>query len=121
MATEFDKKVTEFFRTYQDRGMKKWQGFFLSDHTAMLRKDRQKRAMTYPKKSEMTQEDISKILFKAFSDRYQVSVQLKTRDTDGLFQADIVGFVQGYQDDDLIVINGKSIDLDDINHIELLK
>ena len=52
MSEAFDKKVTEFFRTYQDRGMKKWQGFFLSDHTSTLRKDRQQKAMTYPKKAE---------------------------------------------------------------------
>lgn len=38
MASDFDKKVTEFFRTYQDRGMKKWQGFFLSDHTLAIKK-----------------------------------------------------------------------------------
>ena len=24
MSNEFDKRVEEFFRTYQDRGMKKW-------------------------------------------------------------------------------------------------
>ena len=54
MSEAFDKKVTEFFRTYQDRGMEKWQGFFLSDHTSTLRKDRQQKAMTYPKKAEMS-------------------------------------------------------------------
>ncbi|MFT8882891.1 MAG: hypothetical protein ABF991_05625 [Liquorilactobacillus hordei] len=28
-----------FFRNfYQDRGMRKWQGFFLSDHTQALKK-----------------------------------------------------------------------------------
>ena len=26
MSSEFDKRVEEFFRTYQDRGMKKWAG-----------------------------------------------------------------------------------------------
>ena len=75
MSEAFDKKVTEFFRNYQDRGMKKWQGFFLSDHTSTLRKDRQQKAMTYPKKVEMSAEEVSAVLFKAFSDHYQVSVQ----------------------------------------------
>lgn len=120
MSEAFDKKVTEFFRTYQDRGMKKWQGFFLSDHTSTLRKDRQQKAMTYPKKAEMSAEEVSAVLFKAFSDHYQVSVQLKTRDKEGLYKADIVGFVQGYQDDE-IIINGKAINLDGINHIEMVR
>lgn len=121
MTSDFDKKVTEFFEKYQDRGMKKWQGFFLSDHTSVLRKDYKQRATTYPKKSEMTVEEVSSVLFKAFSDHYKVSVQRKTRNADGLYQADIVGFVQGYEDDNAIYVSNKLIDLDDINHVELLK
>ncbi|MEJ1319580.1 hypothetical protein QY890_01075 [Latilactobacillus sakei] len=34
---EFDPNlVTQFLNQYQDRGMMKWQGFYLSDHTASL-------------------------------------------------------------------------------------
>lgn len=120
MMSDFDKKVTGFFRTYQDRGMKKWQGFFLSDHTLAIKKDSKQKAMTFPKKSEMTQEEISAILLRSFSDHYQVSIQRKTLNDDGLYQADIVGFVQGY-DDNTIIISNNIIELDDINHVELLK
>lgn len=36
---EFDPNlVTQFLNQYQDRGMMKWQGFYLSDHTASLNK-----------------------------------------------------------------------------------
>ena len=37
-----DKVATQFFaHAYHDRGMLKWQGFFLSDHTAALQQHRQ--------------------------------------------------------------------------------
>ncbi|MDF4028935.1 hypothetical protein [Lactobacillus delbrueckii] len=50
MSKEFDQRVTDFFAHYQDRGMKKWAGFFLSDHTAMINKEtRQKRLRTKKK------------------------------------------------------------------------
>ena len=34
----FDAMVADFFANrYFDRGMRKWQGYYLSDHTAVLR------------------------------------------------------------------------------------
>lgn len=36
---EFDPDlVTQFLNQYKDRGMMKWQGFYLSDYTASLNK-----------------------------------------------------------------------------------
>lgn len=120
MSSDFDKKVTEFFRIYQDRGMKKWAGFFLSDHTLKINKDRAKRALVYPKKPTMSEEEISQLLFRAFSDHYYVKVQRKEVDDQGNFKADICGFVEGYQNEQ-IVISGKIIELSDINNVELKK
>lgn len=43
-----DYSQFEEIRHYQDRGMMKWQGFFLSEHTAEMRRDNaQKRYYTY--------------------------------------------------------------------------
>ena len=37
------KVVDQFFEhDYQDRGMTKWQGFYLSDHTVAIKKQRYK-------------------------------------------------------------------------------
>lgn len=33
---QFDQVVADFFAKYQDRGMKKWGGFYLSDHVAKI-------------------------------------------------------------------------------------
>ncbi|KRN10379.1 hypothetical protein [Liquorilactobacillus mali] len=39
---KIDDAFAEYFfkNFYQDRGMRKWQGFFLSDHTQALKKQR---------------------------------------------------------------------------------
>ena len=113
---EFDQILDNFFKTYQDRGMKKWQGFFLSDHTATMNKDNRQRSIIYHKKEPMTVEEVGKILMNAYANHRQVSVQLKELDIEGKVQPDIVGFVQGYQIDE-IVISGIWIDLNNINNV----
>ena len=77
MSSEFDKRVEEFFRTYQDRGMKKWAGFYLSDHTAKINLDKKRRETVYVKKKTMSQKDIRAMLLKSFGEHRKVSVQLK--------------------------------------------
>lgn len=39
--TKVDRHYSQFeeIRLYQDRGMMKWQGFFLSEHTSEIKKD----------------------------------------------------------------------------------
>lgn len=113
---EFDQILDDFFKTYQDRGMKKWQGFFLSDHTATINKDNRQRSIIYHKKKPMTVEEVSKILMNAYANHRQVSVQLKELNIEGKVQPDIIGFVQGYQIDE-IVISGIWIDLNNINNV----
>ena len=115
---DFDRKVEQFFKNYQDRGMKKWAGFFLSDHTLKINKDKAKRAMVYQKKPSMNEDEISQLLFKAFSDHYYVQVQLKELDDDGKLKADICGFVEGYQEQ-LIIISGQKVAIDDINNVTI--
>ncbi|MCX8724525.1 hypothetical protein GYM70_06845 [Lactobacillus panisapium] len=115
---EFDQILDNFFKTYQDRGMKKWQGFFLSDHTAIMKKSNSQRSTINHKKSTMTVEAVSEILMKAYANHRQVSVQLKELDFEGKLQPDIFGFVQGYQVDE-VLISSVWIDLNNINHIDL--
>ena len=94
MSKESDQKVTDFFRTYQDRGMKKWQGFMLSDYTSTVSKIDKKRAQVYEKKKPMSLESISEILMIAYANHRLVSVQLKQVDIDDKFLPDIVGTVE---------------------------
>lgn len=118
MSKEFDKRLDNFFRTYQDRGMKKWQGFMLSDFTSKVGKIDKERAQVYEKKKTMSLESISEILMIAYANRRLVSVQLKQVDIDDKFLPDVVGTVDGYQVDH-VVIAGEWIELEDINNVEI--
>lgn len=118
--SSFNDKVEDFFKHYQDRGMKKWSGFFLSDHSLKINKSNAQRSTVYPKKSEMTQIEVSTTLLQAFSNHYSVSIQLKNIDDNGNFSADIVGFVEGYQDNDTIIVSGQKVNLEEINHVEVM-
>lgn len=121
MSSKFDQRLDDFFKNYQDRGMKKWSGFFLSDHRVKIRKDKEYRSIIYLKLPEMSEIEISKVLFKAFSNNYMVSIQLKTLDEEGDYAANINGFVEGYSDTDIVNISGTNVKLSEINHAEIAK
>lgn len=117
MSKEFDQRVTDFFAHYQDRGMKKWAGFFLSDHTAMINKEtRQKSVLD---QAEMSREECGKVLGLAFGQQEPVAVQLKEVDENGNRPEEIVGFVRGYVED-RVVIDEHIIALCDLRCVLLL-
>ncbi|MEM0563096.1 hypothetical protein WMC37_10065 [Leuconostoc mesenteroides subsp. mesenteroides] len=53
MDQDFSALINNYFQyDYRDRGIKKWRGFFLSDHTSALRKMDQENVYSeksYPK------------------------------------------------------------------------
>lgn len=118
MKNDFNDKVNNFFKNYQDRGMKKWQGFMLSDHIAALNKDKENNAKVYTEKETMSEVEISQVLLQAFANNKVVAVQLKEKTLDKKIQPDIVGLVKGY-DGDKIVIGDNEIELGDINNIQI--
>lgn len=54
----------------------------------------------------------------AYANHRSVSIQLKQVDIDDKFLPDMVGTVDGYQVDH-VVIAGEWIELEDINHVEI--
>ena len=116
--SDFDRKVELFFKNYQDRGMKKWAGFFLSDHTLKINKDQSKQKIVHHKKETMPLVEIGDLLFKAFSEHRYVEIQLKELDGEGEFKDCLSGFVEGYYGS-MIMVSGQKIDLNNINHISL--
>ena len=118
MKNNFNDIVNNFFKNYQDRGMKKWQGFMLSDHIATLNRDKEEKAKVYSEKDTMSEADISQVLLQAFANNKIVSVQLKEKTLDKKIQPDIVGLVKGYERD-RIVIGDTEVELSNINHIEI--
>lgn len=104
-----------FEHDYKDRGMVKWNGYYLSDHTenaskAVALEAHKRNQMAMP---EMSLEDISKILFEAYSKHLQVKVQETTRESDGSVPLIITGFVDGFVDQDIYIAN-KTFSLDNL-------
>ncbi|QIL50698.1 hypothetical protein G7084_04835 [Weissella coleopterorum] len=113
------ERAKHFFENeYQERGMVKWQGYYLSDHTENVLDYTQQRQNKMNQKlmPGMSQEDISKVLFSAYAKKHSVSVQGKEI-VDDLVPAIISGMVKGY-DEDNVYIGSIRIPLESINWIQ---
>ncbi|HAT55804.1 MAG TPA: hypothetical protein DCW31_11325 [Lactobacillus sp.] len=111
--------VKEFFHhDYVDRGMLKWQGYYLSDHTAQLNKQAKKRAEVIQPKTIMTPAEIGQILQSAFANNYAVRLQLYSNASDGHLQPDVVGHIAGYYETQIILEDGQKIDLLNIRNVK---
>lgn len=106
---------------YQDRGILKWDsGFFLSDHTAALRKEKSDREVVWPAKEVMVKEEIDRILYEAKLKNKSVAIQKEEVDEDGLYSPDVIGKIQGF--DELgIYVDGKKVDYDEIRSVEFFE
>lgn len=119
MKKNLNDTVNNFFKNYQDRGMKKWQGFMLSDHIAALNKDKEEKVKVYTEKDTMSEIEASQVLLQAFANHKTVSVQIKEKTLDKKIQPDIIGIVKGYEEDKIIIGNSQ-VELNNINHIEII-
>ena len=84
---QFDLNIVkQFFKyDYRDRGMLKWQGFYLSDHTAALKKtSNTAKAHEHVKvHAQQSLADISEILAKSFAEQRLVQLQLNILNKNG--------------------------------------
>jgi len=116
-----DESVTEqFFKNdYHDRGMLKWGGFFLSDHTSAIKKMK-KAEIPEKQLSEQPLEEISRRLQQAWIHKHLVHIQLKFR-TNGERVESLTGMVSGYYEDEIVLADSegelKSVSLEDICNV----
>ena len=103
---------------YQDRGMKKWAGFYLSEHTAEQEKNTQEAAHINKAKEEMSETEIKAVLEEAVLKNKRVSVQLRAVNYEGNYYDDVVGFLKG-ADALGIFVGMKKIPYADMRHIEI--
>lgn len=103
---------------YQDRGMIKYQGFYLSDHTALLKKLYKTEAKSNPKKEQMSLEDIDRVLFTARQSNVPIAVQLEQVDMEGRYSDDVIGFIMGH--DNLgVYVGDQKVNYDEIRNVEI--
>lgn len=110
--------MTDYNKNYQDRGMKKWAGFYLSEHTAEQEKNTQEAAHVNKAKDEMSEGEIKVVLEEAVLKNKPVSVQLRTINYEGDYPDDVVGFLKG-ADSLGIYVGMRRISYTNIRHIEI--
>ncbi|OTN87587.1 hypothetical protein A5819_000033 [Enterococcus sp. 7E2_DIV0204] len=110
------KERDYYFEQYQDRKMKKWAGFYLSEHTALI--EREKKRQPAEKKRQMSWSDIDEVLAQAFQNQVEVTIQKEELDSEGNYGADIIGLIQGHDELGLYV-GGHKIGYDEIRHVQL--
>lgn len=97
-----DKEAADFFRHYHhDRGMLKWQGFFLSDHTHALENERNKKGPKYLPKQDMA--EISRLLKLSWQAQKIIVIQLNQYVVKNLELTQYQGVVKGYQSENIIL------------------
>ncbi|BAN74874.1 MULTISPECIES: hypothetical protein [Lacticaseibacillus] len=118
---KFAALVDDFFANrYIDRGMRKWQGYYLSDHTAALKKQAKAESVTYPPLSLQEQPYIRMILLRAYAEGQSVTLQLDLQTPNGQMLPPITGKVAGLSDSDVVNVDGQNISIDMIRHIDLI-
>lgn len=123
-----DESAQQFFmeakQVYQDRGMVKWVGFYLSDHTAVLKQAAQKRHQVNLAKKEQSLAEISRLLQQAFLQKKRVSIQLNLLDSESNFMNDLVGKIIGQKDGVIYLAEEEQgilqVEIDQLRHVELL-
>ncbi len=108
-----------FDRVYRDRGMTKWQGYYLSDHTSALNKEKAAAAITYPPRPVQSLTVIGAQLATAYASNAPVSVQLTAIAPDGALGPDIMGMVRGYTETD-VIIGTTELNLETIRNVQML-
>ncbi|MEO1770276.1 hypothetical protein [Candidatus Enterococcus ferrettii] len=104
---------------YEDRNMMKWNtGFFLSEHTSLLKKDRKQQAKVVLQKIRMDSDDIDRTLFTARQNNQPVAIQLEQLDENGQYQPDIIGMIYGHDELGIYVGNQK-VGYDEIRNVEI--
>ena len=120
---DFDLATVKHFfeHDYHDRGMMKWQGFYLSDHTAALNQQNQQLNAVYVPRPQQSLAVITEVLADAYQRQQPVIIQLKKVDQNNRHWPDITTLIHGYNANDIVVDSGRLVPLQDIRNIEYKK
>ena len=96
-----ERLFMEAKQVYQDRGMMKWIGFYLSDHTAVLDKESKERNHINIEKEQMTLEEIGEVLQQAYLKNKRIAIQLEALNDEGNYLDDLVGKIFGQREEQI--------------------
>ena len=104
-------------REYQDRKMKKWMGFFLSEHTAQMKKFDQENSYVYKPGPQMDMDELGQNLTESYQTGKRVEIGLNIIENQQYKK--VVGVVKGYHEQYVLLDKGM-VNLDDIRVVEIL-
>ncbi|EAD9709984.1 hypothetical protein AF112_06120 [Listeria monocytogenes] len=90
---------------YQDRGMKKWGGFLLSEHTEAM----QNAEPNLVWKEAMTTEFIESVLASAMTHQSTLVIQKKPLNPEASPENDIIGRISGVENNTIYIKNSEGI------------
>lgn len=104
---------------YRDRGIKKWAGFYLSEHTATQEKETNEKKKFNPQKKQMDSQKIASLVNESILKNKSVAIQIEAVDQNGHYKDDVVGLIVG--GDELgIYVKDTKVDFDEIRNIQFV-
>lgn len=97
--------------------MIKWQGFYLSDHTAALNQQNQRLNAVYVPRPQQSLAVITEVLADAYQRQQPVTIQLKTVDQNNRHLPDITTLIRGYNANDIVIDADQFIPLQEIRNV----
>lgn len=116
MSEQFDQMVSRFFKDYHDRGMMKWAGFYLSDHTQQLEKNTAQAQHTITKQPQLPLTEIKQRLVQAFNRHQPIIIQLNTLQDDTTKIPELTGHITAFTADG-IKLDQQTLLYDEIGHV----
>ncbi|KRK94124.1 hypothetical protein [Companilactobacillus futsaii] len=111
---------TFFDNYYHDRGKIKWQGFYLSDHTAALKKQAKKASHQNDLRPQQGLTEITKFLMQSYTYNQIVQIQLNVFDLNDHVKDDLTGEIKGYDEDLFYLDNGKKFHLSEVRNVAMV-
>lgn len=116
-------KRDKFLEEFEDRGMIRWFGFYLSDHSAALNRQKKLIEKTLNQKhhDQMNFGDVATIISQAVIYQKEVFVETNSVEVieDDLIDSEpIIGFIEGCTDLGLVICK-KEIKYNEINYIQI--
>ncbi|WP_188354016.1 hypothetical protein [Leuconostoc falkenbergense] len=105
---DFSAMINNYFQhDYRDRGIKKWQGFFLSDHTSALKRfDADNNYSEAPMK-QMATSDILRVAMHALANWQSIVMQLNATTYEHDTQKNIAGMIASIDDRAIYIEDSK--------------
>ncbi|GEP20259.1 MULTISPECIES: hypothetical protein [Pediococcus] len=122
-SQDFDLDTVKHFfeHDYHDRGMMKWQGFYLSDHTAALNQQNQQLNAVYVPRPQQSLAELTQVLDDAYQRQQLVTIQLKTVDQNNRHLPDITTLIHGHNANDIVIDSDCFVPLQEIRNVAYKK